>query len=61
MNFVYYGVWYLLYKLEVVTFTMTTIILMFGFGMVVSFAISLLEEKVFLRKELQKLEAQMTE
>ena len=54
VNFVYYGVWYILYKTEVVTFTMTTIILMFGFGMVVSYIISFVLEKVFLRKELAK-------
>lgn len=54
VNFVYYGIWYLLYKIETVTFTMTTIILMFGFGMVVSYVISILEEKIFLRKELAK-------
>lgn len=54
VNFVYYGVWYLLYKLDVVMFNMTTIILMFGFGMVVSFGISLFEEKVLLKREVEK-------
>lgn len=33
---------------------MTTIILMFGFGMVVSYVISFVLEKVFLKSELTK-------
>ena len=55
VNFVYYGIWYILYKTNSITFSMTTIILMFGFGMVVSYAISLLLEKVFLRREIDKV------
>ena len=35
---------------------MTTIILMFGFGMVASYAVSIIMEKLFLRKEMRKLE-----
>ena len=54
INFVYYGVWYVLYKTESVTFTMNTIILMFGFGMVASYIVSILEEKLFLKKEMSK-------
>ncbi len=54
INFIYYGVWFLLYKKEAVTFTMNTIILMFGFGMVASFIVSIIEEKVFLKRELSK-------
>ena len=61
VNFVYYGVWYLLYKLELISFAMTTIILMFGFGMVVSYVISLVLEKVFLKKEMHKLETKVIE
>ncbi len=56
INFIYYGVWFILYKIEAVTFTMTTIILMFGFGMVASYIVSILEEKIFLRKEMYKIE-----
>ena len=54
VNFLYYGIWYILYKVELITFTMNTIILMFGFGMVISLVISLIEEKFFLKKELAK-------
>lgn len=56
INFIYYGVWYILYKNESVTFTMTTIILMFGFGMVASYIVSILEEKIFLKREVEKKE-----
>ena len=54
VNFVYYGVWFILYKTNAITFSMTTIILMFGFGMVASFGISIFEEKVFLKREMLK-------
>ena len=50
INIGYYGVFYLLYRTNAITFDMNTIILMFGFGMVVHFAVSLVEEKVILRK-----------
>ena len=56
INFIYYGVWFILYRTEAITFTMTTIILMFGFGMVASFLVSILEEKVFLKREEEKLD-----
>ena len=56
VNFVYYGIWYILYKTNAITFTMKTIILMFGFGMVVSYAISFVLEKVFLRREIDKVD-----
>ena len=58
INFIYYGVWFILYKTDSVTFNMNTIIFMFGFGMVASYGISLTEEKVFLKREMkQKLES----
>ena len=57
INFIYYGVWYILYKIETINFTMTTIILMFGFGMVASYVVSILEEKIFLKREIEKQEA----
>ena len=47
INLGYYGVFYILYRTHAITFTMNTIILMFGFGMVVHFAVSIIEEKVF--------------
>jgi len=56
INLVYYGIFYILYKTGSVTFDMNVIILMFGFGMVVHLAVSLIEEKLFLRKfEAKKL------
>ena len=58
INFIYYGVWYILYKNNAITFTMTTIILMFGFGMVASYVVSILEEKLFLKLEMKKIEEQ---
>ncbi len=57
INFIYYGAWYILYKTETVTFTMTTIILMFGFGMVASYVVSVIQEKKFLRKEMKRIES----
>lgn len=55
INLVYYGIFYLMYVTNVMTFTMDVIILMFGFGMVVHLGVSLIEEKLFLRKaELQR-------
>ena len=43
VNFVYYGIWYILYKTNTVTFTINTIIYMFGFGMVFHMIISYIE------------------
>lgn len=57
INFIYYGIWYILYKTNKISFTMTTIILMFGFGMIASYIVSIVEEKVFLKREIQKKEA----
>lgn len=51
VNAAYYGIFYVLYKADALTMTMNTIILMFGFGMVVHLFVSLVEEKCFLRKE----------
>ena len=55
-NIVYYGIWFILYQTKVVTMTMDMIIIMFGVGNVVHWGVSLLEEKVFLRRELKKVE-----
>ena len=55
VNFVYYGIFFILYLTNTIAFTMDTIIVMFGFGMVAHLAISLLLEKVFFKKfELNK-------
>lgn len=50
-NTVYYGVWFIFYKTGVVTMTMDMIIIMFGCGNVFHWIVSLVEEKVFLKKE----------
>lgn len=50
INFIYYGVFYILYLTNTIIFSMNIIILMFGFGMVVHLIISLIEEKAFLKK-----------
>ena len=52
INLGYYGVFYLLYRSHAISFTMDTIIRMFGFGMVVHYAISLAEERFFLRRRM---------
>lgn len=50
VNFVYYGIWFALYMANAITFSVDTIILMFGFGMVFHEAISIVEERIFFRK-----------
>ncbi len=44
VNFVYYGIWFILYKTNSVMFTIDVIILMFGFGMVFHMMISFVEQ-----------------
>lgn len=44
VNFVYYGVWFILYKTNSITFTIDLIICMFGFGMVFHLLISWVEQ-----------------
>ena len=53
-NIVYYGIWFILWKTGAVVMTMDMIIIMFGAGNVVHWGISLIEEKVFLKRELRK-------
>ncbi len=56
INLVYYGIFYILYITNALTFDLDMIILMFGLGMVVHLAVSIIEEKIFLRKfEMKKL------
>ena len=59
-NIVYYGIWFILYQTKVVVMNMDMIIVMFGVGNVVHWGVSLVEEKIFLRRELKK-SAQVTE
>ena len=53
-NIVYYGIWFILYKTNVVIMSMDMIIVMFGVGNIVHWGVSLIEEKVFLKRELRK-------
>lgn len=53
-NIVYYGIWFIFYQTGTVTMTMDMIIIMFGCGNIFHWAVSLVEEKVFLRKEILK-------
>ncbi len=50
INLGYYGIFYLLTLTHLIDFDMNTIILMFGFGMVFHFVVSIVEEKIFQRK-----------
>ena len=50
INFVYYGIFYILYLTKTLTIDMNVIILMFGFGMVIHLIVSLIEERLFLRR-----------
>lgn len=50
INFGYYGAFYVLALTHAIDFDMNTIILMFGFGMVFHFVISLAEEKIFKKR-----------
>ena len=54
-NIVYYGIWFIFYKTGVVIMNMDMIIIMFGVGNIVHWCVSLIEEKVFLRRELAKV------
>ena len=54
-NIVYYGIWFILYRTGAVIMSMDMIIVMFGVGNVVHWAVSLIEEKIFLKRELNKL------
>ena len=51
INLGYYGIFYILYRTHTMTFDMDMIILMFGLGMIVHYAVSLIEEKIFFRKK----------
>lgn len=51
VNFVYYGIWFILYITNSIQFNMLTIILMFGFGIVFHLIISVVELWVFDKKK----------
>ena len=53
-NIVYYGIWFILYQTGVVIMSMDMIIVMFGVGNIVHWIVSLVEEKIFLRRELSR-------
>ena len=53
-NIVYYGIWFILWKAGAVVMSMDMIIVMFGVGNIVHWGVSLVEEKIFLRRELRK-------
>lgn len=53
-NIVYYGIWFILYQTNVVVMSMDMIIIMFGCGNITHWVVSLVEEKIFLRRELRK-------
>lgn len=53
-NIGYYGLWFILYQTKAVTMSMDMIIIMFGVGNIVHWIVSLVEEKIFLRRELKK-------
>ncbi len=61
INIGYYGIFYLVYKFAGLAMTLDTIIVMFGFGMVVHLAVSWAEEKLLLQRELKKAEHQTNE
>lgn len=55
-NIVYYGIWFVLYITGAVVTSMDMIIIMFGVGNIVHWVVSLIEEKIFLRRELKGVE-----
>lgn len=54
INLGYYGIFYVLYLTKAIEFNMNMIIIMFGFGMVVHYAVSVAEEKIFFRRRYLK-------
>lgn len=52
INLGYYGAFYALFRARAIMFDMQTIILMFGFGMVAHYVISLMQERLFLRRRI---------
>ncbi len=55
VNFLYYGIFFILYKTNILIMTMDTIIWMFGFGMVFHLLISTAEEYTLKKQEVQEI------
>ena len=49
INMGYYGLFYILYRIGILTMTMHMIILMFGLGMLVHLVISIIQEKMYFK------------
>ncbi len=54
INLGYYGIFYILYLTGLIKFNINTIILMFGFGMVVHLIISIIQQRFFIKKDCVK-------
>ena len=54
VNFVYYGVWFILYETNIITFSIDTIVYMFGFGMVFHMVISMIEQLWYDKKYIKE-------
>lgn len=54
-NLGYYGLFFILYITNTITMTMDVIILMFGFCNIVHLVVSMIEERIFLKKEIKRL------
>ncbi len=50
VNVVYYGAFFILYKTGAISFTLNTIILMFGFGMAVHLLVSIVEKYIYIKR-----------
>lgn len=59
-NIVYYGIWFILWITGAVVMSMDMIIIMFGVGNIVHWGVSLLEEKIFLKRELNIKKANLS-
>lgn len=57
INLLYYGIFYVLYLAKAIVFNMDAIVLMFGFGMVVHWIVSIIQEKLFFKKYRENQEA----
>ena len=55
INFIYYGIFYLLTSFSIISMSLDMIILMFGFGMVTHLFVSYIEQYIFIKRSLPKL------
>ncbi|MFA6843180.1 MAG: hypothetical protein WCR33_02155, partial [Bacilli bacterium] len=56
INIIYYGIFFILYKTGKIIMNMNMIIIMFGFGMIFAYIIQIVLEKVFLKREMIRIE-----